>query len=263
LTLLLALFIVLFATAKVDQAKFSAVGQALNVALGGGLGGALGGIGAGHFATGGGGGQTILSGGAGLASGPGSTPTSVMSPAELESSQLGNAKSEIESFIEEINGGIDLETVMSEQGLILRIRDTALFSSGSAQISPAAASFSQLVANIIGPIPQNVLISGHTDNVPINTAQFPSNWELSSARALNLMKYLLNLNPSFDPARFSAIGCGEYRPVAPNDSDAGRARNRRVEILIQRMYIDGERAMDTLINPGTAASAAVLPAPNS
>ncbi|MDR2006341.1 MAG: OmpA family protein, partial [Acidaminococcales bacterium] len=193
LTLLLALFIVLFATAKVDQAKFTAVGQALNVALGGGIGGALGGIGSGAFG-GAGGGQTILSGGAGLASGPGTTPTAVMSPAELESSQLGNAKSEIESFIQQISDGIELETAMTDEGLIIRIRDTALFPSGSAQLTSAAAGFSQMVANIIGPIPQNILISGHTDNVPINTAQFPSNWELSSARAVNLMKYLLSLN---------------------------------------------------------------------
>jgi chemotaxis protein MotB len=173
---------------------------------------------------------------------------------------LGNAKSEIESFIQQIDGGIELETAMTDQGLIVRIRDTALFASGSAQVSPAAANFSQTVSNIIGPIPQNVLISGHTDNVPINTAQFPSNWELSSARAINLMKYLLSLNPAFDPARFSAIGCGEYRPIAPNGSEGGRARNRRVEILIQRMYIDGERAMDTLINPEVTTVTAV-PAP--
>jgi chemotaxis protein MotB len=259
LTLLLALFIVLFATAKVDQGKFAAVGEALNLALGGGIGGLGGGfgtsLGGGLGFGGGGGGQTILSGGAGLASGPGTTPTSVLSPAELESSQLGNAKSEIESFIKQIDGDVELETAMTDQGLLVRIRDTALFSSGSAQVSPAAASFSQTVANIIGPIPQNVLISGHTDNVPINTAQYPSNWELSSARALNLMKYLLSINPAFDPARYSAIGCGESRPVAPNDSEEGRARNRRVEILVQRMYIDGERAMDTLINPETTTAA--------
>ncbi|MDR3348117.1 MAG: OmpA family protein [Acidaminococcales bacterium] len=261
LTLLLALFIVLFATAKVDQGKFAAVGQALNVALGGGLGGALGGLGIGTALGGGGGGQTILSGGAGLTAGPGSAPTSVMSPAELESSQLGNAKSEIESFIQQLHGGI--ETVLTDQGLVIRIRDTALFPSGSAQLSPAAADFGQRVADIIGPIPQNILISGHTDNVPINTAQFPSNWELSSARAMSLMKYLLSINPAFNPARFSAIGCGEYRPIAPNDSEAGRARNRRVEILIQRMYIDGERAMDTLINPeATTAATAGVPASN-
>jgi chemotaxis protein MotB len=173
-----------------------------------------------------------------------------MNPAELESSQLSNAKSEIESFIQEINvTDMDLEAVMTDQGLLIRIRDTMLFASGSAQISSDAARFAQAVAGIIGTMPQNVIISGHTDNVPINTFQFPSNWELSAARALNLMKFLLGSNPGIDPARFSAIGYGEYRPVASNDTAEGRARNRRVELLIQRMYVDGERVRDSIVNP--------------
>ena len=247
LTLLLALFIVLFATAKVDQEKFVQVAAAMNQALGGGLGAALGGpMGSA------GGGQTILSGGAGIASGPGSTPTSVMSPAELESSQLENAKSEIESFIQQVNiDDLEIETILTDQGLLIRIRDNALFASGSAQLFPAGVRFADMVAQMIGDMPQNILVSGHTDNVPINTVQYPSNWELSAGRALTLTKHLLNRNPAIDPARISAIGCGEFRPVATNATPEGRSRNRRVEILIQRKYVDGERAQDSLVNPTT------------
>lgn len=251
LTLLLALFIVLFATAKVDQDKFVQVAAAMNSALGGGLGATLGGtMGAGSGIAGGG--QTILSGGAGIAAGPGTTPTSVMSPAELESSQLENAKSEIESFIQQIGSdSLEIETILTEQGLLIRIRDSALFASGSAQLYPDGVKFANMVAGILGNMPQNILVSGHTDNVPINTAQYPSNWELSSARALTLTRYLLSINPSIDPARVSAIGYGEYRPVASNDTAEGRARNRRVEILVQRKYIDGEQVRDSLVNPTT------------
>ena len=83
-------------------------------------------------------------------------------------------------------------------------------------------------------MPERVLISGHTDTDPINTAQFPSNWELSSVRAMTFMKYLLSINDKLNPARFSAIGYGEYRPIAMNDNAENKQKNRRVEILIAR-----------------------------
>ena len=83
------------------------------------------------------------------------------------------------------------------------------------------------------------MISGHTDNVPINTARFPSNWDLSSQRALNVMKFILATNSKLKPERFSAIGHSEYRPLAPNDNEQNRAKNRRVEVLVQRKYMEG------------------------
>ncbi|MNN66255.1 Outer membrane porin F precursor [compost metagenome] len=82
-----------------------------------------------------------------------------------------------------------------------------------------------------------VIVSGHTDNIPISNHEFPSNWDLSSVRALNFMKILL-LNDQLDPKKFSAIGYGEYHPVSPNDTVAGRALNRRVEVSIIRKYLD-------------------------
>ncbi len=85
-------------------------------------------------------------------------------------------------------------------------------------------------------MPQKVVVSGHTDNIPINTAEFPTNWDLSSKRALNFMKYLLSQEPKLQPARFSAIGHGEYRPAAANTTPEGRAQNRRVEVLIVRTH---------------------------
>ena len=79
--------------------------------------------------------------------------------------------------------------------------------------------------------PRHIIISGHTDNVPIHNAQFASNWELSVMRAVNFMKVLLE-NPNLDPRWFSAKGYGEFKPVAPNNTPEGRMKNRRVEILI-------------------------------
>ena len=80
------------------------------------------------------------------------------------------------------------------------------------------------------------MISGHTDNVPINSSQYPSNWELSSQRAVNFMKYLLSVNSKLAPQRFSAVGYSEYRPISDNATEEGRSKNRRVEVLIARNY---------------------------
>ena len=114
---------------------------------------------------------------------------------------------------------------------MIRIKERALFPSGSAQLVGQAQSIIPVVAGLLGSVPERVVVSGHTDNVPINTAQFPSNWELSSTRAMNFMKALLANNPSMNPARFSAIGYSEYRPLADNKTDEGRAKNRRVEFI--------------------------------
>lgn len=76
-------------------------------------------------------------------------------------------------------------------------------------------------------------VTGHTDNVPIHRAEFPSNWDLSAKRSVNFLKVLLE-NKKLDPTKFSATGMGEYHPVAPNTTAEGRAKNRRVEVAILR-----------------------------
>ena len=98
---------------------------------------------------------------------------------------------------------------------------------------------------MLASLPERVTISGHTDNVPISTAQYPSNWELSSARAVSLMRGVMAVQPSLNPARFSALGYSEYRPIASNDTEEGRAQNRRVEVFIARsMKLSGNTASD-------------------
>jgi Flagellar motor protein len=231
LTLLLALFVVLFASSKLDAEKFAQVASSFHQSIGGtsGLNN---------------GSPSVLDGGLGIMS-----TTDVMSPAELESSQLESAQEQIEQYVSQSDPKIDVETVVTDQGLVVRIRDNALYASGSAELNPDGIRFADMVSDILKKIPQNVLISGHTDNVPISTAQYPSNWELSSIRAINLMKYILNANPEISPARMSAIGFGEYRSVATNDTEEGRSKNRRVEILVQRSYSQGKKVESSLINP--------------
>jgi chemotaxis protein MotB len=120
-----------------------------------------------------------------------------------------------------------------EKGLVITVVGDLLFDSGKAIVRPEAYSVLDKVSKVLNEnVPDfNVGIEGHTDNVPIKRSSWKSNWELSSARALSVLHYLVN-NESVDPARLSAVGYGEYRPVESNDSKSGRQQNRRVEIVI-------------------------------
>jgi len=120
-----------------------------------------------------------------------------------------------------------------EKGLVITVVGDLLFDSGKATVRPEAYSVLDKVSKVLNEnVPDfNVGIEGHTDNVPIKHSSWKSNWELSSARALSVLHYLTN-KENVDPARLSAIGYGEYRSVASNDSKSGRQQNRRVEIVI-------------------------------
>ena len=151
-----------------------------------------------------------------------------------ENQQLEELKKELDEYISQNNLDEELSTQLVEEGLMIRIREKALFASGSADLQNDSEKIGPAVATLLASIPQRVIISGHTDNVPIANSRFPSNWELSSTRALTFMKFLLNTNNTLNPARFSAIGYSEYRPIADNNTDEGKTQNRRVEILIAR-----------------------------
>ena len=224
LTLLLALFIVLFAAAQVDQKKFEQIAASLNVAFSG---------------------QAMLDSAPGQPSvTQGQPPTpqgmnaSGMNEAKeqaflKESMDLMETQKKLEQYIKNNNLAGDLQTVMTEDGLMIRIRDSALFPSGSATLLPQSQRFAGEIGKMLAVLNQRISVSGHTDNVPINTRDFPSNWELSSQRAVNFMRYLI-ADGSLKPERFSAIGYGEYRPIMTNETPEGRSKNRRVEVLIMR-----------------------------
>ncbi|MBR3745815.1 MAG: OmpA family protein, partial [Selenomonadaceae bacterium] len=151
-----------------------------------------------------------------------------------ENRTLEQLQRQLDEYIEQNNLQDQLSTQLEEEGLMIRIKERALFPSGSAELVAESQRIGPIVAGLLAAVPERVLISGHTDTDPISTAQFPSNWELSSVRAMTFMKYLLSINPNLNPARFSAIGYGEYRPIAPNDTAENKQQNRRVEILIAR-----------------------------
>ena len=230
LTLLLALFIVMFAVAQVEQKKFDIMARSFVQAFSG---------------------NTSIFEQMKTSQQPSETPTnppkldnapSVMNMMSGESEkaymqetvQLIQTKKTLDKYITDNGMSGDLQTTLTEEGLLIRIRDTAVFPSGSADLLPGARRFGGELAKMLATLSQKVAISGHTDTDPINTRDFPSNWELSSRRAVNFMRFLLSQDAKLQPARFSATGYGEFQPLASNDSFEGRTKNRRVEILIQR-----------------------------
>ena len=125
----------------------------------------------------------------------------------------------------------DLVRVGQEQGWVeVEINSSALFASGSARIAPAAIDVLAEVADILRGVPNPIRVEGFTDNVPINTVNFPSNWELSAARAASVVHLFMKYG--VPPERMVALGYGEYRPIAKNDTEQGRNKNRRVVIVI-------------------------------
>jgi len=128
---------------------------------------------------------------------------------------------------------------VTDKGIAIRINAPFLFPSGRAALKTGAVGVLDSLAVFLGKVPYPVRIEGHTDSIPINTARFPSNWELSAARAVAVTRALQGGGVA--PDRIAAIGCGEYRPLAPNTTPEGRAENRRVEIFLK---LEGPRALE-------------------
>ncbi|HKS12795.1 MAG TPA: flagellar motor protein MotD [Pseudomonas sp.] len=120
----------------------------------------------------------------------------------------------------------------NELWIEIELNSSLLFGSGDAMPSDMAFAIIEKVANILKPFANPVHVEGFTDNRPIRTAQYPTNWELSSARAASIVRLLAM--DGVDPGRMASVGYGEYQPVTSNDTAEGRARNRRVVLVISR-----------------------------
>jgi chemotaxis protein MotB len=120
---------------------------------------------------------------------------------------------------------------MNREGLVISLREMGFFDSGSAGLRPAAVAAVQRIVEVLRAQSNNIRIEGHTDNVPIHNAQFASNWELSTARATEMIRLFIT-QFNLPAARLSAAGYAEYHPAASNDTPDGRAQNRRVDIVV-------------------------------
>lgn len=267
LTLLMALFVVLFAVSKSDTEKFQEVAEVFHREFRGSGGGVI---------SIGGGGMGILDGGpigdvsqidgpplvipwaeprfaetaTGDAEGGESAdpPIFVFEPTEeaLELAMRREAYSVAEDAYEELLELRELfenEAVMAgfggsvgfrvePRGLVVSIvSDNVLFGAASADLPSEGARLLDTIAEVLAVVPNRVAIEGHSDSRPISNARFPSNWELSGARAATVLRYLVETH-GFEPERLTATGYADTRPVASEDTSEGRALNRRVEIVV-------------------------------
>ena len=120
----------------------------------------------------------------------------------------------------------------SETGVVITLSDLLLFSAGDASLSEKGADILKKVTSVLAQLAYHVKVKGHTDTSPISTGKYPSNWELSASRAAAVAKLLVE--SGLEPTLIAAEGYAEYRPIATNDTDKGRAQNRRVEIVYER-----------------------------
>jgi chemotaxis protein MotB len=154
-----------------------------------------------------------------------------------ESADLVDSKSELAKIFHtldelayEFNLEKEINLVHTREGLVMRMSEHALFGLGSADIATEALPLLQKVGAIIAKTGYLIRIEGHTDDLPIHTERYPSNWELSTARAVNVLRYFIK-NHNIDPRRLAAEGFGEFHPLVANDTPQNREKNRRVEII--------------------------------
>ncbi len=208
ITLLLAFFIMMYTFSKQDAQKYQEVSEQLRAIFTGGT--------------------SILKTGASTGSKTVITlPQSTSSDKDVEK-QL---EKEIQSMADALDQEHKISVFTDERGIVIRIMDRAFFDEGHAQLKETAKQALSKIAPIIMGSDSPVRIEGHTDNVPIKTNEFGSNWELSVRRATEVVRHLIEKH-DFPPERISASGYAEYRPVAPNDTEQNRALNRRIEIIL-------------------------------
>lgn len=205
ITLLLGLFVILYAMSKVDAKKYAEVAAALGGAFGGNTGEKI----------------LVVERNGGVLPVP--IPALPKEHQEMQKEVERGLQHDIES------GLITLST--NERGLTVHVSEELGFSSGSADPKPEMFRVLDTLVAILRRLPHDIRVEGHTDDVPINTPVFRSNWHLSVARAVNVAYYLIE-SQGLNPEKISVAGFGEFHPLVPNTSAAHRARNRRVDIMI-------------------------------
>jgi chemotaxis protein MotB len=223
ITLLFAVFVVLYAASKAEQKKESAVSDSISAAF-----------------------RTLgIFGDAKSLPGSNSSDSGtdkpllpmnivmgedLLSPARVQE-DLGKIQHGMEQLLSNQVAQHTVSIHMGRDGLVISLREAGFFDSGSATPKPASIATLRQIASALGSTPYSLRIEGHTDNVPIHTAEFDSNWELSAARATHIAHLFLDLK-TIPSERISAAGYAEFHPVADNGTPEGRAQNRRVDLIV-------------------------------
>ncbi len=208
ITLLLAFFIMMYTFSKQDAQKYDEVASHL---------------------------KSIFTGGSGLGARGSVAATDMIGDASRGASS-GEIKRQLESEVVSLPVNKDqknesISVLSDERGIVIRVMDRAFFEEGKADMKDRARKALDRILPIIKGAPNQIRVEGHTDNVPIKTQEFRSNWELSVRRATEVVRYLVEQH-DFPPEKISAVGYAEYRPIVSNDTAENRALNRRIEIII-------------------------------
>ena len=150
---------------------------------------------------------------------------------QTDTSEVYYQVKKLEQFL--LEEGLDqaVEIELTAEGIRMRVVDSFLFPSARADLQPEALKLLDSIGGMLDGMGTDITISGHTDSVPIHTTRFPSNWELSAARAIAVARRFQDVG--VNPHRMSAVGYGEFRPLDTNETEHGRATNRRVEIFLK------------------------------
>lgn len=211
MSLLLTFFILLFAFSELDAVKFKNMAVAL---------------------------QSVLMGETSTTIFEESLPSDNPIPSPIPAPDMSELESEIQEVFEKVKDFVEEHELSAQvsvkadaRGVVIDIKENVLFDLGKADIKPESRIILDKLSLLFTEIDKDIVIEGHTDNLPINTYQFPTNWELSATRAVNVLRYFVEIKGA-DPTRITATGYGEYSPIESNDTVEGRAANRRVNILL-------------------------------
>ena len=212
-TLLLTFFVLLYSTATVDAEKVKSISKSFSMMAGNS-------------------GDTLMEydlyrGEVPLVGGESNDDI----PPEEELTEQQKMYKDVKEFVNENNLASVVDIIDSERGIVIQLRDNILFETSSSALREDSKEILNKINSLIASVKNPILVEGHTDNRPINTSNFPSNWELSADRAVNVVRYFTEVMGQ-DPTRFSATGYGQHHPVAPNNTYEDMAKNRRVDILI-------------------------------
>lgn len=214
MTLILTFFVLLYSFSLLDTNKFRQLAQSLAIALGGDS-------------------QIITNGGnigpVPIAENPGVEDNT--NGSGLVGKEAQRIYDEVTSYVDE-NGLNAKVTIKKEtRGVLIELQDNILFDSGDAKLKEDSLPLLKKISGLLNEFSNEVIVEGHTDNLPINKGYYQSNWELSTDRANKVVRYFIE-KENMDGRRFQAVGLGEYRPIDTNDTPEGRQKNRRVNILI-------------------------------
>lgn len=228
ITLLMIFFVIMYAMSSIDQAKFKSLSASLKEAL----------QQSSNIPVGAGGGHSLLA----PDNANGQSGNQTIQVNTKNDQQLDNLYELVKQYIASHNLADNISIENQARGVQITLKDVVLFDTGSAVIKPQAQILLAGLVPFFKSLPNQIVIEGYTDNQPIDTSEYPSNWELSAARAMGVVRFLVS--QGIDPERLSGIGYGQYHAAVPNFTPDERQMNRRINIVILRESIE----------PGTPAS---------